>query len=359
MKKLTGYMAGVNLGGWISQYRDLDHEHFKSFITEKDIQTIASWGMDHVRVPVDYPVLEDNAKPGVFLESGFAYLDNAIAWTKKYGINLVIDVHRAPGFSFGSPGNTLFTDTAMQGRFVALWKAIARRYRGEGANVLYELLNEVVDPDSSRWNSMAEKLISGIREEDSEHSIVVGGIHYNSVKALAALPIFKDDKIVYTFHMYEPMALTHQKARWVKAAMNFNRDMTYPSEDIKSYLEYLEVLRDVQQGQSEMDKEFLHRVLLKDYEGLTRMDKKFIYQFLKPAFDFIEKHDKPMYCGEYGVIDHTGMASREAWSADLSDVLLEYGIGRAVWSYKQMSFTLIDKEGKPVSEKLVKAVSKI
>ena len=347
MKKLTGYMAGVNLGGWISQYHTFDHGHFKTFITEEDIKTIASWGMDHIRIPVDYPVLEEDENPGIFLESGFSYLDNGISWAKKYGLNVVIDVHRAPGFSFNTPDkNVLFTDKTMQDRFVALWKAIARRYRGEGGNVLYELLNEIVEPDSSRWNLLAERLISGIREEDKEHSIVVGGIRYNSVKALDALPIFKDDRIVYTFHMYEPMALTHQGARWNKPAMAFNRAMFYPSDDLNSYLEYLELVSPERKAQE-------------DYQGLARMDKDFIYRFLKPAFDFIGRNNKPMYCGEYGVIENADMASREAWSGDLSDVLLEYGIGRAVWSYKRMNFTLIDQDRKAVSEKLVKAVSKL
>ena len=56
MKKFDGYKAGVNLGGWISQFRQAKKEHFDSFITEEDIKQIASWGMDHVRLPIDYMV---------------------------------------------------------------------------------------------------------------------------------------------------------------------------------------------------------------------------------------------------------------------------------------------------------------
>ena len=43
VKKLEGYMAGVNLGGWLSQYlegnlqRDPEH-HFDRFITKEDIE---------------------------------------------------------------------------------------------------------------------------------------------------------------------------------------------------------------------------------------------------------------------------------------------------------------------------------
>ena len=49
MEQLAGFQAGVNLGGWLSQYRQYDHDHFKSFITADDIQKIAGWGLDHVR----------------------------------------------------------------------------------------------------------------------------------------------------------------------------------------------------------------------------------------------------------------------------------------------------------------------
>ena len=52
---------GINLGGFLSQYEivaDLSSEetkkkHFETFIQEEDIQKIAQWGFDHVRIPMD------------------------------------------------------------------------------------------------------------------------------------------------------------------------------------------------------------------------------------------------------------------------------------------------------------------
>jgi hypothetical protein len=336
-------MAGINFGGWISQYRSLDHEHFTTFITEKDFETAASWGMDHVRIPVDYPVLEEDSKPGVFLEQGFSYLDNSIRWAAKHGLNVVIDLHRAPGFSFGTPdNNTLFTDPVMQDRFTGLWRAIAKRYRGEGG-VLYELLNEIVEPDSSRWNPLAARAVAAIREADAEHAVIVGGIQYNNVRALALMPIFDDPKIVYNFHMYEPHAVTHQRAPWHKETLGFTKDIPYPG-DAGVYLEFLQ---------------YFKRESPEMYRGFDRIDKQFLYHLLRPAFDFIARHNKPLYCGEYGVIEYAGLQTRENYSADLSDILLEYGIGRAAWTYKGMSFPHITGDGSPVSEKLIKAVSKL
>ena len=59
MRTLEGYLHGVNLGGWLSQTSDTSAEHYTTFITEQDIATIAELGLDHVRVPVDYMLLEE------------------------------------------------------------------------------------------------------------------------------------------------------------------------------------------------------------------------------------------------------------------------------------------------------------
>ncbi|MFD1905036.1 glycoside hydrolase family 5 protein [Paenibacillus rhizoplanae] len=126
MKEWTGYSRGVNLGGWLSQC-PYQHTHYDSFITEKDIETIASWGLDHVRLPVDYEVIEDTGNAETY--AGFKHIDNCIRWCAAHGLNLIIDLHKTPGFSFNSVAeNSLFDDPALQERFLNLWKAIASRY---------------------------------------------------------------------------------------------------------------------------------------------------------------------------------------------------------------------------------------
>jgi aryl-phospho-beta-D-glucosidase BglC (GH1 family) len=44
---------GINLGGWISQYKYFDPRHFDTFITKEDIRRISDWGFDHIRLPID------------------------------------------------------------------------------------------------------------------------------------------------------------------------------------------------------------------------------------------------------------------------------------------------------------------
>lgn len=79
---------------------------------------------------------------------------------------------------------------------------------------------------------------------------------------------------------------------------------------------------------------------------------------MQPALDFARERNVPLYCGEYGVIDRAPMDSRLNWHRDLSDLLIEYGIGRAVWTYKLMSFPLVDINSAVISDELVKIVSR-
>jgi len=136
------------LGGWISQYPALDHQHFETFITVDDIKRIADWGMDHIRLPVDYPVLEDEDQPGIYKDSGFEYIESCLNWCKQNGLRVILDLHKTPGFAFDEPDKaTLFESPILQERFINLWIAIARRFSGRMNDTLvFELLNRLCCP---------------------------------------------------------------------------------------------------------------------------------------------------------------------------------------------------------------------
>ena len=91
MRRFEGFQKGVNLGGWISQFDRYDTAHFDTFIREEDIRNIASLGFDHVRVPVDYVLFEE--EDGTPREDGFRYLGLCRQWCAKYGLRMLIDLH--------------------------------------------------------------------------------------------------------------------------------------------------------------------------------------------------------------------------------------------------------------------------
>lgn len=350
MKK-EALKVGINLGGWISQYKQFDYHHFDTFITRDDIRRIADWGFDHVRLPIDYPILEEDANPGVYLDSGFAYLDHCLAWCQDNGLRVVFDIHRAPGYSFTNnleaekkEINTLFAEASMQQRFIHLWEALARRYCGQAQDGLaFELLNEIVLPDGSPWNALAQQLIDHMRAIDAQRLIIIGGNNFNAVNELANIRVNPDPNLLHTFHFYEPLVVTHQKAYWVVEMEQFNRTVDYPGDvlDLEPYLRTH------------------YPVYIPRYErSFNRtLDRNYLVEQLKPASQFLQQKGAALYCGEFGVIDRAPMQTRINWTHDLIDVLNEYHIGYAYWSYKDMDFGLVDKDGRLIDEALAKAVA--
>ena len=232
-----GFQNGINLGGWISQFDKYDKAHFDSFITEKDIAYIASLGYDHVRVPVDYNVLED--EDGNIIPSGFGYLENCRSWCEKHHLNMLIDLHECYGYSFDPLKKDMdrkkfFYDDALQERFLHLWSEIAVRFKDYPDQVAFEPLNEVVlEEVADAWNAVIAKYVTLMRSIVPEAYLVIGGVCYNNVLSVPLIKVPDTYKIVFNFHCYEPMVFTHQGAYWVED-MPLDFRIGYP----KSLAEY-------------------------------------------------------------------------------------------------------------------------
>lgn len=336
MKQWIGFQKGVNIGGWFSQCK-YDYEHFETFIGEEDAKRIASWGLDHVRIPVDYNVFEQ--EDGSVNERGIALYTKAVQMFLDHGLNVIIDLHKAPGFSFDTPEeNVLFGNNALETRFVELWKKIATLYVGFGDKVAFELLNEIVEENSDRWNALLKETIVAIREIAPTTKIVTGGIQWNSAFTLKYLEKPQDENIVFNFHFYEPFLFTHQKAGWV-GPMPKDKGMEYPA-DLESYRQ-----RNREVG---MYGSGLYA------EGLTEMGPSFMEKIIRNAVDAADAVDTYLYCGEYGVIDHADAKSALNWYKDVNSVFVKYGIGRAAWTYKRMDFGLTDAYLESVADEIVK-----
>lgn len=322
MKELKGYMHGINLGGWLSQCAVYSEEHYNTFIRENDIKTISQWGLDHVRLPIDYNVIED--EDGNVIEKGYTHIDDCIAWCKKYGLNLIIDLHKTKGFAFDNnpEENIMFEDADLRNRFISLWKNIASRY-GRLDFVAFELLNEIAKIKADLWNTLATEAITQVRKLAPDTKIIIGGALWNSVHTLKLLQIPLDENIVYNFHFYEPFLFTHQRASWQPLTSDIY--MNYPGkmEDYRNCARKLECFGSGLNNTEQMGAEFMD-ILISE------------------AVEAADKAGVPLYCGEYGVIDTADIDDTLVWYQDIKSVFDKHGIGRAAWSYKRMDFGLTD-----------------
>ncbi len=187
MKEFVGFKHGVNLGGWLSQ-SDYAHEHLENFIREEDIEKIASWGCDHVRLPFDYNIMlgEDMSVRA----DAFTYLDRCVKWCEKYGLHMILDLHKTPGFSFdkGEQESGFFENEKYQNIFIAMWCEIAKHYADKADHIAFELLNEITEQKyATVWNGIAMRTIREIRRFAPKNPVLIGGIYNNSIFGLTLL----------------------------------------------------------------------------------------------------------------------------------------------------------------------------
>ena len=226
-------LRGVNLGGWLlwegwiwgggfqsestlqerlealagrEATADFRAQVYASFITEADIARIAELGFNVVRLPFHHQLLEDEGDRYVYKASGWEVLDRALDWCAAHDVYVVLTLHAAPGgqsamFTADPQGpERLWASEAYQARTVALWKAIAERYRDRAIIAGYDLLNEPVPPAADDLIALYADLIAAIRSVDPNHLIIVEGAGYARDFSIFAGPLTHNQ--AYSFHMY-------------------------------------------------------------------------------------------------------------------------------------------------------------
>lgn len=342
MRYFTGFQKGINLGGWLSQYSEYSESHFRQFITSDDILYIAALGFDHVRVPVDYSVLEDDQ--GNIREDGFRHLEDCRRWCSCSGLNMLIDLHECYGYSFDPLKKDMdrkefFYSASLQNRFLSLWREIANRFRDYPDQVAFEPLNEVVlEEVAEAWNDLASNYIGIMRGIAPDSWLVIGGVCYNSVSTVPLLKLPHDKKIVYNFHCYEPLIFTHQGAYWINGMPSDFR-ISYP-ETIQKYRE----------AGTFLDRNLRSAVCS---EGIREIGPEFFEDIFLPAIRKSEQDGTPLYCGEYGVIDLADGEDKIRWLKDIHSVFRKYEIGHSLWNYKEKDFGLRDERFADIREKFI------
>ncbi len=158
----------------------------ENFIAERDFDIIRSFGFNTVRVPFDYTLLEDDAKPLTLREGAFRWLDRAVEMARERGMYVILDLHGAPGGQSvdqctGRSGqNRLWSSRSAQDRVVWLWTEIARHYAHEPAIAAYDLLNEPFGDNRTEQHhaplvELMGRVYEAVRAVDERHVIIFPG----------------------------------------------------------------------------------------------------------------------------------------------------------------------------------------
>lgn len=310
------WLKGVSFGNEVWSNKELPYTHH----SEDDYKRIAGMGMNVVRFYLNYRTLENDNAPYQYKPAGWEWIDKNIAWAKKNGIYLILNIHVPPGgFQSNGEGKALWENPGNQQRLKALWHNIARRYAQEPTIAGYDLLNEpVVTKSITQWQNLAQQLADTIRQADQNHLLIVERLNnWNfAVNEDQNFFLINDQNTMYTFHFYSPFKFTHQNAHWTKLGDGGK----YPDESIKEEKNHVR-------------------------------NKAYLEYSLEKYLAFGRKHNVPLYLGEFGVYKDCFRNEKGGlnWVTDMLDILKKNHVNFTYHVYHEDNFGLYYGYGKPIN----------
>jgi len=282
--------GGVNVLGYDPVWR----VRSKARMRDEHFRLIKEAGFSNVRIPLhpfrDAGIDERNR----VTEAWFGVLDWAVEQSLSNGLMAILDFHEFWAMGQDPLGN--------KDRFLATWEQMAERYRDYPVEVVFEILNEPnreLSPEL--WNRFLVEALEIIRESNPTRTVIIGPGFWNNINSLEQLVLLEDDRdIIVTVHYYGPMDFTHQGASWAGR---------------------------------------------KDKVGVewkaTPEERQAITEDFGKAQAWSEKHDRPLFLGEFGVYDRADMDSRVRYLGFVTRLAEKMGWSWAYWQFDS-DFILYD-----------------
>jgi endoglucanase len=179
-----------------------------NWITARDWDLMQRHGLNVVRLPFIYSVIEDEKKPRTLRADAWRYLDDAIAQAERRGMYVVLDLHGAVGsqgvehHSGCANRNQYWRTPDYQARTEWLWQQIATRYRDRSAVAGYSVLNEPWGTPPDSMVAVVRKLYTAIRAVDPNHVIILPGHSQNGIDSYGKPAQHGMRNVAFEIHPY-------------------------------------------------------------------------------------------------------------------------------------------------------------
>ncbi|MEQ9316050.1 MAG: glycoside hydrolase family 5 protein [Henriciella sp.] len=271
----------INLGGALEARNEGDWGYT---VRREDLERIKTAGFDTIRLPVKWSAHADTSEPYAIDPDFMARVEEIAGWAEEVGLQIIIDVHHY---------NELMQDPdAHRERLAEIWRQIADAFADAPDSVIFELINEPNEKMTVRkTDAVNRELLAVVRERHPDRWVIVGSAGWGGLEALLKSRPPADDRIILTFHTYEPYDFTHQGASFVAD----------PPPTGKRW-------------------------------G-TREDLSALQLAAKRARAFAIEEGHPMFVGEFGVYQNVPLAQRVKWTRAFREAMEAEGFGWCYWDY--------------------------
>jgi len=304
------FHRGVNLTNWF-QADNATNIHYNRY-SRQDLVNIKSLGFDVIRFPINLHYMTGGA-PDYLLDPIFLEgLHQVADWAEELEIYLILDNH-----TFDPAQNT---DPGVGAILEKVWDQMAREFAGRSEYILYEVLNEPHGITDALWNSIQKDVVETIRQVDTVHYIVIGPAGWNGYNNLSAMPVYEGEKLIYTFHFYDPFLFTHQGASWNVPSMIDVADIPFPY-----------AAGEMPPFPASLQGTWVEN-MYNNY-GVDGTVQK-VRDLIDIAVSFRDQRGVPVFCGEFGVFQpNSGEEDRVYWYEQVREYLDSMEIPWTMWDY--------------------------
>lgn len=228
-------------------YDQENYPDWMKVVDDRQLMTLRNEGFDFVRLNVD-------PSPLFWVGAGGMrrLVDRAVVATRRLqslGFVVVVDLHLLPEMDGRPDGihdvlGTGGRQPILFERYLGLISEFAGRLSALPADkTALELVNEP-DQDwfsyaslTDRWPTQLAAMVGAARKAAPKLMLVLSGARSGGIEGLLRLDpsrFSKDERITWTFHYYEPMAVTHAGQPWEETPARFLTHLPYPSDMLSS-----------------------------------------------------------------------------------------------------------------------------
>jgi hypothetical protein len=291
--------------------------------TADDLSTLRSWNANLIAFGVE-SILEFDEPFGLRHEA-LDRIESAVRRAGESDLFATINYRSAPGRADFNTDLRQFQDFEYHDAFARMWRETARRFKGNGIVVGYDLMCEPHPEDlfdgrgltreqiaeemkgtPADWNALAKRASDAIREEDPDTPIVVNSSGWGYPQPFTYLELTGDARTAYAVHYYSPRHYTHQRP---------DKPIAYPGR-VPAHV-----------------------------EPEQEWGAEVIVETLSPARDFQITHKVPIFAGEFGCARYApGVLD---FFRDQIDAYEDWGWSWAYWDLRGWDVMDIEKTGDP------------
>jgi endoglucanase len=293
---------GINLSNWWQEGK-------QTALSPQELGRLRRMGFDFVRLPIALTWLEQDAEEA---RASLTLFRCDVAMILNSGLDVVVDLHSSP-----NQQTQLFSGSQqeMYQRLYNAWAALAQTLKDLPAGkLIYSIYNEPA-LDMSAWWPLQGELVRNLRAAFPNRIVASAG---HGGWDLTWVKPYPQRGVMYDFHFYVPLELTHYGAEWFWGKGSSGMEGVWPNPSA----------------------------------GWTRDG---LATALAPILNWKRQHGAALVAFELGVYrPHLDAATRANWLKDARSVLEEARLPWALWEYRG-SFGLINERGK-VDPEMAKAL---